>query len=794
MSYSRWLKTDLHIHSHISKQTKENDYDGADLTYVKLFEALKREEVNLFSITDHNTINIPLYAELIERNDELVSNKINFIIGAEIDFLDTEIHEKVFHMLVYFNTKDLIKVSNVLTDIFNKGCLDEIDKNISPITLNTFFKSVFQNEIHDIITIPHFNNKDKGIPPKDQIDKFVYTVFSALEDSNNRNNLIKSIGLFKNFDYNDVPIVVFSDNHNIEVYPCGKNVDKSKQTSMYILGNVNYPFNSIKSAFQDVNTRMSIDNIELRSKNSINKYIKMINLDDNIIQLSKYQNTIIGGFGTGKSFLLDMIINGKSNVNNRYNELSKKYESFSITFSDGTTRSSLYELIDEVKIIRFDQYKDIYFKTVLMDEDKKVLENNLHIKFPELNIVDKIDEIQIKDSFNQLKENYTQTLSITDIISYEAIARRNEKAYSLNQENLPNLYDEPMYMVNLQENLNSEVDKKVLGNYVYSEGEKEKISLTKSIITQKNNDFINLSSNIEKIIDKVGLKILNINETAHRSNINISSNIKIFEDIKEDIKTYINMLKDLRYKSYDFEKRYSKEEYDDLKNLRIEKDLYNYKLIAQYKADEINVDYKTEIFKAPNRKSNLFYSIITTLNNNDTFTQNHTFAQRVDNFTNRYYSNFNTICYDIYENDISIMKKSAGEKANTIISIIFNIIEDYSSQNISSIVILDQPEDNLDNRGIQKEVVNRIRNMKSNNHLPQLICVTHNANISITADSENIILARKLDGKCIYVGSGIEDIDFIQEVCMIVEGGSDALKKRGTKFNLPIIKELDRGV
>lgn len=65
-----------------------------------------------------------------------------------------------------------------------------------------------------------------------------------------------------------------------------------------------------------------------------------------------------------------------------------------------------------------------------------------------------------------------------------------------------------------------------------------------------------------------------------------------------------------------------------------------------------------------------------------------------------------------------------------------------------------------------------------NNNLPQIICVSHNANISITADSENIILANKFDGKCSYKCSGIENEEFIKDVCTIIEGGKDALKKQ----------------
>jgi ABC-type lipoprotein export system ATPase subunit len=795
MAYSKWLKTDLHIHSHISKKTKVNDYDGCDLTYEKLVEALKRENINLFSITDHNTVNIPLYAELIKKREDLIENKLNFVIGAEIDFMDEEIHDEIFHMLVYFDTFDLAKVEKVITGMYGKTCLDEIDKNVPPISLWTFFKSVFDNGIRDIITIPHFNNKDKGIPPKDQIDRFVYTVFNALEDSNNRNNLIKSLNAFKNSDYTDVPIVIFSDNHNIDIYPYGKNGYNNKQTSMHILGNIKFPFNSIKSAFQDVNTRISIDNLDMRCTNNNRKYIKAIKIDGNILPLSEYQNTIIGGFGSGKSFLLDMILKGKDNVDReRYSELANKYESFSIVFSDDTTRESLSEVNEEVKIIKFDQYKDIYFKNILLDTDKSLLETNLHIDFPILNIIEEHDETEFKDCFNRLKENYENNFSVTDIINYDAISRRNEKSYSFKGKSLQQLYNTPEYLEHLKESLKSEIEKKVLDKDIYSEQEKQNISTSKDIIIAKNNEYKNLSDEMERILDILDEKISCVNKTVHQNNAKISSNIQIFEDIKEDIKIYINLLEDLKNKAYEFETRYSKEKYDELKKIRKEKDLYTYKLIAKYYADEERLDYNSAIIKSQFRKDSLFQSIIFTMNSNEKFIQNQTFNQRMDYFTNKYYSNFKTVCYDIYDNGISIMKKSAGEKANTIINIIFNIIEDYSSRGISSIVILDQPEDNLDNKGIKKEVVERIRSMKSNNCLPQLICVTHNANISITADSENIILASKADGKCTYKGSGIEDTDFINEVCRVVEGGKDALKKRGTKFNIPIIKELERGI
>jgi ABC-type lipoprotein export system ATPase subunit len=794
MSYSKWLKTDLHIHSHISKKTKENDYDGCDLTYEKLVEALKKEGVNLFSITDHNTINIALYNELIQRQEDLCNDNLNFIIGVEIDFMDERIHDEVFHMLVYFDTYDLSIVSKILTDLYGKKDIEEIDKNISPIKLDVFFDSVFNNLVQNVITIPHFNKKDKGIPPKDQVDKFVYTVFNALEDSNNRNNLIKSLKKFKDLDYRDVPIVVFSDNHNIDIYPCGKDGDSSKQTSMYVLGNIKFPFNSIKVAFQDVSTRISIDKLDTRRTKNNNKYIKSICIDKNVLSLSEYQNTIIGGFGSGKSFLLNLIQKGKNNVDDIYSELACKYENFNIIFSDGTTRKSLSEVEDEVKIIRFDQYKEIYFKNILLNVDKALLENHLHIEFPKLDTIERLDGTELKDSVNLLKSNCDQTTFISDIINYDAINRRNEKAYSFKPEQLNRLYEFPEYLEPLIEGLDSEIGKKILDRDFYSQEEKQLLTSSKELIIDKNNDHKGLSDKMDQILNDVDAKIIDINETVKQNNTNISSNIQILENIKEDLKSYIDIIKDLKSKSTEFENEHSKEKYEELKNRTNEKEFYNYKLIAKYHVKENYVDYKSDILKSQFREGDLFHGILCTLNCNETFKQSQTFDQRLERFIEDYYSNFNTICYDIIENDASIMKKSAGEKANTIVNIIFKIIEDYSSQGIQSIVILDQPEDNLDNKGIKNEVVDRIRNMKINNNLPQLICVTHNANISITADSESIILAKKIDDKCKYIGSGIEDTDFINEVCLTIEGGQDALKKRGAKFNIPIIKELERGI
>ena len=58
--FSDWFKVDLHIHSDFSKKTKTNDYQGNfDISILK--NKLIENDVKLFSLTDHNIINVDAY-------------------------------------------------------------------------------------------------------------------------------------------------------------------------------------------------------------------------------------------------------------------------------------------------------------------------------------------------------------------------------------------------------------------------------------------------------------------------------------------------------------------------------------------------------------------------------------------------------------------------------------------------------------------------------------------------------------------------------------------------------------
>lgn len=60
--FSDWHKIDLHIHTSKSNETKTGDYSG-EFTVEALHARLVENEVSIFSLTDHNIINIEAYNE-----------------------------------------------------------------------------------------------------------------------------------------------------------------------------------------------------------------------------------------------------------------------------------------------------------------------------------------------------------------------------------------------------------------------------------------------------------------------------------------------------------------------------------------------------------------------------------------------------------------------------------------------------------------------------------------------------------------------------------------------------------
>ncbi|MFP4514742.1 MAG: TrlF family AAA-like ATPase [Parcubacteria group bacterium] len=96
------------------------------------------------------------------------------------------------------------------------------------------------------------------------------------------------------------------------------------------------------------------------------------------------------------------------------------------------------------------------------------------------------------------------------------------------------------------------------------------------------------------------------------------------------------------------------------------------------------------------------------------------------------------------------------------------------------VFIIDQPEDNLDNNFIMNELVPLIRKAKQSR---QIIMSTHNANLVVNADAEQIIVAR-LDQELDYLAGSIENPEINKNIRDILEGGEEAFRQRERKYLL----------
>ena len=92
-------------------------------------------------------------------------------------------------------------------------------------------------------------------------------------------------------------------------------------------------------------------------------------------------------------------------------------------------------------------------------------------------------------------------------------------------------------------------------------------------------------------------------------------------------------------------------------------------------------------------------------------------------------------------------------------------------------LIIDQPEDNLDGEFIFNSLVPVLRQAKERR---QIIVVTHNANITVLGDAEQIIAFKSTSDKGSIVASGsIDDAVTKKACCQILEGSEEAFKRRG---------------
>jgi ABC-type lipoprotein export system ATPase subunit len=98
-------------------------------------------------------------------------------------------------------------------------------------------------------------------------------------------------------------------------------------------------------------------------------------------------------------------------------------------------------------------------------------------------------------------------------------------------------------------------------------------------------------------------------------------------------------------------------------------------------------------------------------------------------------------------------------------------------------IVIDQPEENLDNQTIFNVLVKCVKKAKERR---QVIMVTHNPNLAVVCDAEQIIHAHcdKVASRFLYEAGAIEHPNIMAKVVQVLEGTEPAFKNRQSKYKL----------
>lgn len=164
----------------------------------------------------------------------------------------------------------------------------------------------------------------------------------------------------------------------------------------------------------------------------------------------------------------------------------------------------------------------------------------------------------------------------------------------------------------------------------------------------------------------------------------------------------------------------------------------------------------------------------------------------------RLFSDWLYVHYTVKSGNDTIVNMSPGKKALVLLEMIVNL------EKSKCPILIDQPEDDLDNRSIYTDLVSYL---KAKKHERQIIVVTHNANVVVGADAEEVIIANQrgkespnretrfeyrtgsienttpvLDEHGIRYPGVLNQKGIQDQICDILEGGRDAFELRRKKY------------
>lgn len=550
--------------------------------------------------------------------------------------------------------------------------------------------------------------------------------------------------------------------------------------------------------------------------------------------------SIIGGRGTGKSILIDYISAGlgqniKKKNYTRSNKITIKRKT---SLSDEETSF----LISDIPNVQFMYISQSEIKSIVENaleftknirETIGVIDNYIVPREYKEKADRYINEfhsvVKILDADNtnssQKKENIAKEIKRYNDFITNITSQKNQEKLKQYQEHIKSLEWKKSFQENLlkqrdiilqfEKTTNVELHKingpiaklnleiPLLNNsnttdYILNEvipAVKNSISKTEEEIQKTKDTFAGYTGDLATLLGDVAKYQNKVTELLNQKK-NIEENETIFETIKQnyfkelgiEIETSINTYKtEIENKWINFKngsEDYTEEQKKLLSDILGEDNLnvsveINFKTERMYQLLMGKLDgrsWNTEKLENTLCVNNLesYISFIKQITETNTFSEqiNPIRSYVLDVFF-RKYNEFITHNIVVTSQNKNITKLSHGQQGTIYLRL------KLAANLFSKTIIYDQPEDDLDNEFIMSDLVSIFRKIKK---YRQVIIVSHNANLVVNADSEQVIIARNEEGVLKYISGSLENSNINMQICKILEGGERAFLNREKKY------------
>lgn len=765
------IKIDLHVHTPASKDFINNTLSTEEAYFNVLDEALKHS-IRIIAITDHNTFSgIQYIRRAMTESPELLQKYKNLKILCGIEITCFSKHLIAIFPDDFDEEKQNLFLHDIGIEKAVEGLEDALADRLGPALL---IEKI--NEYGGFAILAHADNA-KGFLQDlcgkkveggelsfngKSLAKIIKSPALLGVQYCSDKNLSKLIDVLHNKDYkrdtNDLAFLKCSDCHGVCIdgsYSAKSGKAIGKNFSNIKLSEIS--FDSLKMALADSEMRVCTE-----TESSQYPYILGVAVSSPIFRktngyscfhFSKELNCIIGSRGTGKTTLLEIIqsiVMPNSLKANDHSQALRKYNSAIVFLKNqdivyaihNKTKSNCNGYTNEIE---YSSEFKIYSKKT-SDKKFKIDKSSMDTEFLKMFLTAGYQQRQLFD----YSRNPNKILDIVD----DFINWKHHKNYQSILGQLENRYSRLEELLNNIRKNHSATGSKFV-EYIDNHGQVSEINNIINIINTKKEELHNLRV---KMIDELNKVLLG------KVKLSLSKRTSTFAD-KKQIENLCGRAKNMQGKTYEYflklkkilEKIYVLSEYEDsfvFYSMLLDSNFSN--IIERYKLSDIEEEDLMAIRKVLDEDDVLVFLD--------------------DQLKMEYNINAGTGFDENFKDNSMI---SMGQNAVALLLLILNAAYNMDDNRP---LLMDQPEDDLDNSYIYSTLVKEFRNSKTKR---QVIISTHNPNIPVAADAETIMVL-EFDGEHGYlenVGS-IDSSKTANKVLSIMEGGQEAIQRRVDKYNL----------